>query len=884
MVKISRVTVNYQENPVGIEKLEQIGWKFTDEKRNVVQKAYELQIAGDLAFEELLYDSGRVASAESVHVTVPKEALSLQSTTKYFFRVRIETNDGDVSDWKEGFFVTALLQKEEWLADFITIETEDDSKDSRGSYIRKKITVSGKPVSAYLYTTALGLYQVYLNGGKISADEFTPGWTSYNKHLLYQMYDVTELLKQEDNVLGAMVGAGWYKGTMGFVRMRNHYGKRAAFAAQLKISYEDGSTETISTDDTWQGAWSPVLFSEMYDGELYDANQEIENWADCDCSYTDWKKVFVQPFDIQVMRPQSGAKARQMESLPVKQIIVTPKGDTVLDFGQNMTGWISFAVQGKKGDRAEINCFEVLDAEGNVYLDNLRSAKETITYICKDEDIAEFHPHFSFQGFQYAKIAAYPGEIKAENFTAHVIHSDMKPAGSFECSNPDINQLMHNVLWGMKGNFLDVPTDCPQRDERLGWTGDAQIFCRTASYLMDTYTFYRKWLRDVAADQTAEGGVPHVVPDLLIGKSASDRLMKDGEHSAAAWADAAVIIPWTLYLHYGDKAVLEEQYDSMKAWIEFMRKHSNNHIWNYKLQFGDWVALDAEEGSYFGATPNDLTCTAYYAYSTGLFAKIAGVLGRTEDAAEYKELYDQIVDSYEKTFFAEDGHLNVQTQTAQIVTLYFNLVKEENRQNVVEDLLKLLEKENGHLVTGFVGTPYFCHALSQNGHTKEAYELLLKDDFPSWLYQVKQGATTIWEHWDGLKPDGTMWSPDMNSFNHYAYGAIGEWIYRAAAGIECDEKTPGFQKVVIAPHIGGGLSWLQASYDSVYGTISVGWEVKDTVVTVKIEIPCNATASICLQETAKVLKTDGLSFKKKGLEFAAEAGSGSYCIQYEMEK
>jgi len=397
---------------------------------------------------------------------------------------------------------------------------------------------------------------------------------------------------------------------------------------------------------------------------------------------------------------------------------------------------------------------------------------------------------------------------------------------------------------------------------------------------MNTYTFYSKWLKDLEADQTPEGGVAHVVPDILTGKADDDRLLKDGTHSAAAWGDAAVINPWTLYLTFGDKAVIENQYESMKGWIGFMQDHAVDGIWNYKLQFGDWVALDAEEGSYFGATPNDLTCTAYYAYSTGLFAKMAAVIGNIEDAEKYSSLYNDIVKGYQSHFFDENGSLTAQTQTAHILSLYFSLVPDAYIEKTVEGLLRLLDKEDGHLVTGFVGTPYFCHALSQNGHTKEAYDLLLKEDFPSWLYQVKMGATTIWEHWDGLKPDGTMWSPDMNSFNHYAYGAIGEWLYRVAAGIEIDEKNPGYKHSIIYPHIGGNLDFVDASYNSVYGPVDVKWSSDENEVTLKVSVPHNTTADIILDQATRVTDAAGLDFSPKGSNFAARAGSGDYVIRF----
>ncbi|MDD3659751.1 MAG: family 78 glycoside hydrolase catalytic domain [Lachnospiraceae bacterium] len=882
MLNITGIKINYQKEPIGITQVDQIGWIMESEKRNTIQTAFWIQISKDDQFSHIIWDSSKQESKESVHYR--PEGFKPDSTSKYYIRVKIWTNHDEESEWKTSCFVTALLSTAEWKAQFITIEEDQDADESRGSYLRNRIFInSDKAVkSAYLYSTALGLYHVFINGKKISQDEFAPGWTSYQKHLLYQMYDVTEYLNASDNVIAAHIGAGWYKGTMGFVRMRNHYGKRTAFACQLVIEYSDGSREVRISDTDWSGAWSPVTFSEIYDGEVYDASLEIADWNMAQCQYNGWNACKEVVFDRSILHAQSGCKVKEIERLPVKQIIQTPKGDTVLDFGQNMTGWIEFNATGKKGDRVELQCFEVLDAQGNVYLDNLRTAKQTVTYLFGQDGTVTFHPNFTFQGFQYALVKEYPCKPDPKDFVAVVLHSDMNEAGTFVSSNQDVNQLWHNIKWGMKGNFLDVPTDCPQRDERLGWTGDAQIFCRTASYLMDTYTFYTKWLRDVAADQTEEGGVPHVVPDLLIGKSQHDRLMKDGDHSAAAWADVAVILPWTLYQVYGDKTVIVNQYESMKAWIDFMQEHAVDYIWNYKLQFGDWVALDAEEGSYFGATPNDLTCTAYFAYVTKLFYKMAEVIGRQDDVKIYRDLYEKIRQTYHKTFFDHTGRLTARTQTAQIISLYFDLVPEEYRKNVVEDLLLLLEQENGHLVTGFVGTPYFCHALSQNGHTKEAYELLLKEDFPSWIYQVKKGATTIWEHWDGLKDDGTMWSPDMNSFNHYAYGAVGEWISRVAVGIEIDEEFPGYEHSIICPHIGGNFTRLGGSYQSVYGTISSKWEIEEQNVTLHVSIPCNATATIRLTDAEEVSDADGLIFQKNDSGFTAEAGSGDYQIKFRL--
>jgi alpha-L-rhamnosidase len=878
MLRVKETAVNYQKNPMGVIKSPQFSWKALSDGKNVMQSGYQLQISLNKSFEDPVYDSLKVESEKSAQVLIDFE---MKSVTKYYVRVRIWDNYGQESDWgKPAVFVTALLSENEWSGCFISGERPSDKASSKGTYLRKSFEISGEISEAYLLSTACGLYHSYINGQKAGYDELAPGWTAYHKRLLYQINEVTELLKAGENVLAVHIGAGWYKGAMGFKRIRNIYGDRTEYSAMLILRYKDGSTQTVITDADCRCSDSPVLSSEIYDGELYDARCEQPGWNLSEYEDSDWRYVDLCDDKKERLVPQEGCRVREMIPVSVKEIITTPEGDTVLDFGQNLTGWVHVRVDGRAGEKVVLNCFEVLDAKGNVYTENLRTAKETLTYICAGKGRAEYRPNFTFQGFRYIKVADYPGEIKKENFTAYAVHSAMEDVGHFSCSNPLLNQLQHNIEWGLKGNFVDIPTDCPQRDERLGWTGDAQIFCRTATFIKNTYPFFSKWLKDVAAEQTVEGAVPHVVPDILSDRAGDDWLLKDGSVGAAAWADVAVIAPWTLYLNYGDIRIIEEQYDSMRSWIDFMTAHAEDGIWHFARQFGDWVALDAEEGSYFGATPEDMICTAYYAYSTGLFVKMASAAGRDEDALRYRALYETIVESYRRHFITDEGHMTARTQTAQIITLYFDLADKEQKKVITADLLKLLSEHDGHLVTGFVGTPYFCHALSQNGCTKEAYELLLKEDFPSWLYQVKMGATTVWEHWDGLKPDGTMWSADMNSFNHYAYGAIGEWLYRVVAGIEADQDCPGYKHIIFQPHIGGDLKEVHGSFESVYGTIESSWKTENNQVSLKLQIPVNTTADILLEKGSTIIDSGDIIFENKTDRPAARAGSGTYTIKY----
>ncbi len=880
MFRISEIYIDYQKNPVNIEKSPQFSWIIESDKNNCYQSAYQIQVSLDETFTNIAFDSGMVMSSDSAHIILNE--FSLLPMTKYFVRVMIW--EGEISSpWsKSVYFITSIMK--EWDAPFVSAENLDSYKEcSKGTYVRGVFEVKKEVATAYAYITSLGLYNFFINGKKTSSDEMTPGWTSYNRNLLYQCVDVTDLILQGENCAGAILGAGWYKGVMGLTKARNNYGDKTAFSMELIIQYTDGTMEGITTNSKWVGADSPVVFSEIYDGEIYDQSLEITNWSKVhNIDESIWRSVELVSTNNSIINPQSGSRVKVMEEIPCKRFFVTSKGEKVLDFGQNLTGRIKVVASGKKGDVIEIRSFEILDKDGNVYLDNMRGAKTTIKYIFSKDETITFYPIFTFMGFQYAQIISYPCEIKAENFVAQVMYSEMEQVGSITTSNHLLNQLHHNFLWGLKGNFLDVPTDCPQRDERLGWTGDAQIFCRTAMYLKNSHTFFKKWLVDVEADQTEDGGVTHVVPNIEEGRTAGNWLLSQGEHSASAWADVAVILPWTMYLMYGDKEILKRQYRSMKAWIDFMESHSNEYIWNYKLQFGDWVALDAEEGSYFGATPNDLTCTAYFAYSTGLFAKTAKVLGKSDDFDKYDDLYKKIVDKYQKTFFDENGILTAQTQTAHILSLYFKLTPEKFTDLTINNLKKLLEKEEGHLLTGFVGTPYFCHALSQNGALKEAYELLLKEDFPSWLYQVKMGATTIWEHWDGIKPDGSMWSADMNSFNHYAYGAIGEWFYRVMLGLEVSEDSPAFSHSIIYPRIGGGLKYVDGFYKSIYGTHKIRWDLDDSKVSLKVSIPPNTKATIILDNAKKIISCDNLDFYKKNNEYEAVVGSGEYEIIFEQ--
>ena len=667
------------------------------------------------------------------------------------------------------------------------------------------------PDKAVLRMTALGVYEAYLNGKRVSDYVLAPGWTVYEKRLQLQEYDITDLLSTE-NELTVTVGKGWFSSPMaGWVETDGKAMRKSrprALLAELQME-KGGKMWKIGTDESWICGQSPVRFSEIYDGECYDATFVTEEWGKC--ALLDW------PMDILI--PQEGEKILEKERIVAERIFQTPAGETLVDFGQEVTGYVEFTVDGKAGDELTILHGEVLDKYGNFYNENYRSAKAKITYICKD-GVQTWHPHLTFFGFRYLKIEGFPENVKAEDFTAIVVYSDIKQTGFLECGIPEVNQLFSNILWGQKGNFLDVPTDCPQRDERLGWTGDAEVFAKTASYNFDVEKFFRKWLRDLNADQRPDGGVGCVIPDFL-----EDLL------PSAAWGDAATIIPWQMYMAYGNAEILKEQFASMKEWIRYITEATTiPYLWTGGTHFGDWLGLDAPTGSYKGSTRDDFIASAFYAHSTDLVIKAGKVLG--EDVSKYEALYQQIV----KTF--RDFFPVYTTQTEHILAIRFGLA--ENPQKTADQLADMIRKDGCQMRTGFVGTPHILHVLSDYGYTELAYSLFLRTKFPSWLYSVKQGATTIWEHWDGIMENGDFWSADMNSFNHYSYGAVADWVYEKAAGIQPREEAPGFAKVRIAPQPDERLGWLDASINSRHGKIRSFWKYEGGKVRYEITVPVDA--------------------------------------------
>jgi alpha-L-rhamnosidase len=892
-VRVVDLRTEYRENPLGIDIAKpRLSWRLESDARGMVQSAYEIRVTRDAVAAgrkgEPVWTSGRVKSDESTQRVY--EGPRLQSGEACSWQVRVWDGAGHESAWSApARWEMGLVEPTDWKAGWIESGLpEDVSKSGPSPMLRREFKLAGPVQRARAYVTSHGLYEMYLNGKRVGDQLFTPGWTSYNKRLQYQTYDVTPLLKAGANAVGVQLGNGWYRGDLAWEGRRNIYGDRLALLLQIQVTYKDGRQEIVASDGQWKASTGPLLMSEIYHGETYDARLEKAGWTSSGFDDGRWSAVKTVALGSEHLIAPQGPPVRRIQELVPVRIFRTPAGETVADLGQNMVGWVRLKVQGPAGTTVTLRHAEVLDKDGNFYTANLRKAKATLQYTLKGGGLETFEPHFTFFGFRYVAVAGFPGELAKDALTGVVIHSEMRPTGTFETSKPLINQLQHNIAWGQKSNFLDVPTDCPQRDERLGWTGDAEVFFPTAAYNMDVAAFFTKWLKDVAADQFANGSVPHVVPNVLPSFEGRD------PGGAAGWADVATIIPWNFYLAYGDKRVLESQYESMSRWVAYEKARAgDDFIWDGDFHFGDWLAFASAgmaANDYPGATTGkDFLATAYFARSTDLLRRTALVLGKDDDANRYAEQLAKIKAAFRREFVTDAGRVGEGTQTAYALALHFDLLPEELRPAAARKLADDVRARK-HLTTGFLGTPYLCHVLSRYGYLDEAYLLLNREEYPSWLYPVKQGATTIWERWDGQKPDGTFQTVEMNSFNHYAYGAIGDWMYRVMAGINPDETAPGYKHIVIQPRPGGGFTSVKASHETPFGTVESAWTRNDGRLDLAVTVPPNATATVRLPKATLDAVTEGtrpLSIgsgvtdrKQDGTDVVVELGSGRYRFSY----
>jgi alpha-L-rhamnosidase len=920
----------YQDNPLGIDVVQpRLSWKLASAQRGVAQSAYQIRVTET---SEVLWDSGKVRCPQSIHV--PYGGSALRSGQRCTWRVRVWDGHDQPSAWSEpAWWEMGLLHPSDWHAQWIAPGwKEDPNAPSPCPYLRTTFAVEGPVSRARAYITSLGFYELFLNGQRVGDAYFTPGYTSYHRRLQYQTYDITALLQEGENAIGVILGDGWYRGKLvsglGGSR-RNTYGERLALLVQLHIRYADGHERLVLSDESWKATTGPLLSSDVQAGEVYDARLEMPGWNTPGFDASRWQAVEVVSYPKDHLVATTGPLVGAHEEITPVALLRTPNGETVVDMGQNFAGVVRFTVQGPAGTTVRLQHGETLDKHGNFTTAHLQVPQhwQEVRYTLKGEAEEVYTPHFTFHGFRYVKVEGLPGLPSIEQFTGLALYSDLPQAGTFECSDPLINRLQQNILWSQKSNMLEIPTDCPTR-ERLGYTGDVQVFARTGSFLMQTAGFLSKWLQDLAAEQLADGQVANIVPSPQRARPAKavsvPWILRTAPYpgksfpGSAGWGDAAVIVPWTLYECYGDQRVLEEQYASMKAWVEYMRKQAKKqpwmrrinplswsnrekrpyqaYLWDTGFHFGEW--LEPDEGLFgpkmaigilkrmlFSAP---LVATAYFAHSTHLLAETARALGKDDDTREYEVLHRRITEAYQATFIGPGGRIHPDKQASYVRALAFDLVPPPLRRAAVDQLVRLIQENGDHLGTGFLSTPFLCHVLSSNGRLDVAYALLKQDTMPSWLYEVKKGATTVWEDWDGIGEDGTP----KGSLNHYSKGAVGSWLYQVVAGIE--PATPGYKHIRFRPRPGGGLTAASARYHSIYGEIASSWQIQDSRFMLDIAVPANTTATVILPGAEASKVTEGgqrvetaegvIQVNQEQQATVVEVGSGTYAFAYPFSR
>jgi alpha-L-rhamnosidase len=835
LLNVEPPTFEHHQNPLGIgEPAPRLSWITITDLPAWRQRAYEIELSDGTT-------TGNVASGDSV--LVPWPGRDLKSRERCGARVRVHGDDGSVSVWSPWSWAEAgLLDPADWRAAAAAPPRELlGPPDGPAPLLRRDFILRAPVASARLYVTAHGLYDLEINGVPVGDDVLPPGWTSYDDRLRYRTHDVTSLLHEGANAVGGMIADGWYRGRIGFLGGKTGvYGDRTALIAQLEITYTDGTTETVITDGDWLCAPGPITAASLYDGETYDARLLPEGWSRPGLDASAWLPADVLDHDPAILTAPTGPPVRRTETLAPVAVLTGPDGETILDFGQNIAGCVRLRVQGPAGHTVSLRHAEVLEG-GSLAVRPLRRAAAHDRYTLRGDAAGEeWEPRFTIHGFRYAQIDGWPGDLDPADVQAVVCHTDLRRTGDFSCSDPLLNRLHDNVVWSMRGNFVDIPTDCPQRDERLGWTGDIQVFGPTAAFLYDCAGMLRSWLADLAAEQHRYGSVPLYVPWVDLGPVTATV-------PTAAWGDAAVVLPWTIYQRTGDLELLHRQYPSMTAWVDQVAEQAGEtFLWDTGTQFGDWLDPTAPPERPFEAqTDPGLVATAYLAYSARLLAETADLLGQADDAGRYRRLAENVRAAFDSAYVTIEGKVTSDSQTAYALALRFGLIDGTERRAHAGERLVELVRANGHRIgTGFVGTPIICDALTDAGAVDDAYRLLLQTACPSWLYAVTKGATTIWERWDSLLPDGTINAGEMTSFNHYALGAVADWMHRTLAGLA--PAAPGYRRMLVRPRPGGGLTTARAAHATPYGQAEVRWERSSEQLTVHVLVPPGTTATVHL--------------------------------------
>ncbi len=827
-------------NPVGIDQTKpRLSWRVDAVKTNSLdlkQNRYEILVATDpknLSPEKAdIWKSGEVKSSSTYGISIPTS--NLQACHRYVWKVRVWDQDNQASDWSPvAEFATGPMSQGDWKAQWIGFDKPVDETKKIDDHVlpppvffRRGFSID-KPVKrAVLYGSAFGIAEFHVNGKKVGNEYFMPGWTDYEKRVYYHSYDVTKAVKKGENAVGAVLGDGWYAGYVGFGAHREHYGKHLRVIGQLDIEYTDGTHQVITTGPDWKASTGPIHYSDFLMGEYYDAREEKPNWSKAGFDDGGWSSVVTGAVSKGKLEAFPSDPVRAYEAVKPISVSEPKPGVYVFNLGQNMAGFVRLKIKGERGQKIVIRHAERLNPDNTIYTTNLRSAKATDTYVCSGNGTETWEPRFTFHGFQYVEVTGLKEKPGLDLIQGIAISSDTPHAGHLETSDAMLNKLISNAYWTQRMNFIDIPTDCPQRDERLGWTGDAQAFIRTATMVTDVQPFFTKWLVDLDDGQRTDGQYPMVAPVKVAG-----------DDGGPAWADAGVICPWTIWQVYGDKQLLAKHYPNMKRFIDFCVKRSTPDLMppaQYHC-FGDWVSINAN-------TPNDVIYLAYFAYSTHLVAESAKALGNMEDATHYNELYEKLKKNFNDHYISAEGEVRGNTQCSYVLALSFDLVKPELHQKVVDRFIHSIEERNWLLSTGFVGTRDIMNALTKVGRNDVALRLLHNTDFPSWGFSIKNGATSIWERWDGWTPEKGFQDPGMNSFAHYAFGAVVGWMYRELGGI--DNASPGFDTIRIRPLFDPKLDWAKASYQSVHGPIKVEWKKSGKSHQVNVAIPANTTAEI----------------------------------------
>lgn len=875
--QVKHLRCEYLKNPLAIASLTpRLSWKGFCERQGGAQSAYRILVSSSPENLKMLkgdiWDSGKVNSSKSVQITY--EGKTLKSYQQVFWKIMAWDEKGREGSWsKPASWTMGLLKAKDWKASWIGNHL-GASKTS--PLLRKEFKTHKKIKRALLHASALGLYHIQVNGRNIGDDLFAPGWTDYSKRRYYRGYDVTKHLKSGRHCIGAEIAYGWYKGTIGW---EGHtYGSHTAILVQLRIEYMDGSVETISSDASWKSSFGHTMQAGFYEGESVDAQLEPKGWSRVGFDDSKWGQVVTlfpangvsKDKEAVSLEPYPAEPVRETETLqPVSFWTVSP-GKVIYDFGQNFAGCVRIQVKGKAGAIIRMRFGEMINDDKSLYVENLRSAISTDTYVMKGLKRETWQPKFTFHGFRYVEVTGLPVKASIDSVVGVVLGSDTTRVGKFNCSNPMINKVYSNALWTQRANFLEVPTDCPQRDERLGWTGDAQVFIRTAIGNMDVAAFFTKWMNDLIDAQTDEGAFPNIAPNILL-KPVSKR-------GDAAWGDAGVVCPWTLFQCYEDRALLTKMYPHMQAWVSYLKKTSKAYLRHPDItpSFGDWLSIGSK-------TPIEIVQTAYFALATDITRQAAEVLGKEKDAKNYKALFSNISKAFSKAYVSKNGKIKGDTQTAYCLALKFGLLNDSQSKMAAKHLVNDIRKNNDHLSTGFVGTALIMSVLRDTGNLELAYRLLENTTYPSWGYSVKNGATSIWERWNGwTKKDGPG-DVNMNSYSHYAYGAVVEWMYDTIAGI--DHTGKGFQNIILKPQPGGSLKHAEAEFDSPYGIIKSSWRKNGTRFIYDITIPTNTQATVKLPVTNLknvklnhewILDTD-ISIST---DHAFSLGSGTYSLSF----